>query len=142
MLGYCILIRGDLISWKSKKQNVVARLSAEVGYQAMALTTYKLICLKQLIQELQPCVLGPMEPVCGNQAALHIVSNLVFNERNKHIEIDCHFIWKKVVAKEISAIFVNSNNKLANMLTKSLQGPLRMSYISDKFCAYDIYAPV
>ena len=41
--GYCAFIRGNLISWKSKKQDVVARSSAEAEYRAMALTTYELI---------------------------------------------------------------------------------------------------
>ncbi|XP_031285987.1 uncharacterized protein LOC116144677 [Pistacia vera] len=47
--GFCVLIGGNLVSWKSKKQDVVARSSAEAEYHAMALATYELIWLKQLI---------------------------------------------------------------------------------------------
>ena len=47
------MIGGNLISWKSKKQSVVARSSAEAEYRAMALATCKLIWLKQLLQELK-----------------------------------------------------------------------------------------
>ena len=50
--GYRVFIRGNLISWKSKKHDVVARSSAEAEHQAMALGTCKLIWLKQLLQEL------------------------------------------------------------------------------------------
>ena len=35
--GYCIFIRVNLISYKSKKHDVVARSSAKAKYQAMAL---------------------------------------------------------------------------------------------------------
>ena len=51
--GYCVFIGGNLISWKSKKQDVVTKSSAEAEYRAMALVTCELIWLRQLLQELR-----------------------------------------------------------------------------------------
>ena len=41
--GYGVFIGGNLISRKSKKQDVVAKSSAEAEYRAMALATCKLM---------------------------------------------------------------------------------------------------
>ena len=119
-LGYCVFIGNNLISWKSKKHDVVAKSSAEVEYRAMALATYELILLKQLLQELRFRKDELIKLVCDNQAALHIASNPVFHEMTKHIEVDCHLIREKIASGCMTISFVNSGNQLANIFTKSL----------------------
>ena len=48
-----MFIGGNLIFWKGKKQDVVAKYSVEAKYRAMTLATCELIWLKHLLQELR-----------------------------------------------------------------------------------------
>lgn len=75
----------------------------------MDLNTCELIWLKQLLDELKFCKSKSMSLICDNHAALQIASNPVFHEGTKYIEIDCHFIRKKVLSGQIVTSFVNSS---------------------------------
>ncbi|XP_020242609.1 uncharacterized protein LOC109820827 [Asparagus officinalis] len=48
--GCCIFIGDNLVSWKSKKQSVVARSTAEVEYRVMTLGVTELLWLKNMLQ--------------------------------------------------------------------------------------------
>ena len=103
----------------------------------MALATCELIWLKHLLQKLRFGNDEQMKLICDNQAVLHISSNLIFHERTKHIEVDCHFIREKIAPRCMTTSFINSNDQLADILTKSLRVP-RIKYICDKLGTFDL----
>ena len=105
----------------------------------MTLAICELIWLKHLLQGLRFGKDEQMKLICDNQAALYISSNPVFRERTKHIEVDCHFIREKIALGCMTISFVNSNDQLADIFTKSLRGP-RIKYICVKLGALDLYA--
>ena len=106
----------------------------------MTLATCELIWLRHLLLELRFGKDEQMKLLCDNQVALHIVSNPVFHERTKHIEVNCHFIREKIVLGCMTTSFVNSSDQLVDVFTKSLRG-FRIKYICNKLGAFDLYAP-
>ena len=47
-----MFVGGNLVSWKSKKQTMVARSIAESEHRAMENTTCELVWLKHMMEEL------------------------------------------------------------------------------------------
>ena len=92
ILKGCMFVGGNLVTWKSKKQSVVARSSAEAEYRAMATATCEIIWIKSILKDLGFKTPNSIPLYCDNQAATYIASNHVFHERTKHTEVNCHFI--------------------------------------------------
>jgi len=120
--GYCVFVGGNLVSWRSKKQAVVARSTAEAEYRAMALSLCEMLWLKGLLEELQVLRNETMMLHCDNIAAINIANNPVQFDRTKHVEIDRFFIKEKLDGGVLKLKYVKSRGQLADCFTKGL-GP-------------------
>ena len=96
-----------------------------------------------LINYLKNCKFGDvtkMTLICKKQVALHISYNPVFHEKIKHIVIDCHFLWEKILVGDIKTKFIYSNDQLVDIFIKSLRRSI-IDYICNKLGTYDLEAP-
>ncbi|KAL5537677.1 hypothetical protein UlMin_043566 [Ulmus minor] len=73
--GFCVFMENSLVSWKSKKQHIVSRSSAEAEYRAMANTSCEITWLLALLKDFGIDHYAPALLFCDNQSTLHIVEN-------------------------------------------------------------------
>ncbi|KAA0025138.1 Retrovirus-related Pol polyprotein from transposon TNT 1-94 [Cucumis melo var. makuwa] len=72
--GYCTFVWGNLVTWRSKKQNVVSRSSAEAEYKAMSLGICEEIWLQKVLSDLHQECETPLKLFCDNKAAISIAN--------------------------------------------------------------------
>ena len=73
-----------LISWKSKKQDIVSRSSVEVEFCAIAQTASEVVWFRCLQADMGAYITTPTPLYAGNKNAIKIARNHVFHERTKH----------------------------------------------------------
>ncbi|WJZ97833.1 hypothetical protein VitviT2T_016408 [Vitis vinifera] len=138
--GYFTFVGGNLVTWRSKKQKVVALSSAEAEFRGMVKGICELIWLKKLLAEIGVAPSSKMNLFCDNTAAIAISHNPVQHDRTKYVEVDRNFIKQNLEEKIIQLPFVKSEDQLADVLTKAVS--TRNFYNSlDKLGIKDIYAP-
>ena len=128
--AYSLLLGDVAVSWRSKKQLVTSRSSAEAEYRALADASCEVIWFLNLLQELHIPVTDPVKMYCDNKAAVDLTANPVYHARTKHIELDCHFIREKITAGIVSVHQIPSLQNAADILTKGLSKVLHWSCAS------------
>ena len=75
--GYFTFVGGNVVTWRSKKQKVVALSSAEAEFRGMVKGLCELLWLKRLLEEIGYSFESPMNLFCDNKAAIEIAHNPV-----------------------------------------------------------------
>ena len=95
--GFAVFLGPNLLSWQAKKQATVSRSSTEAEYKALANTTTEVIWVQSLLDELGVPQTKVLVLWCDNIDATYLSANPVFHARIKHIEVNYHFVRKRVV---------------------------------------------
>ena len=137
--GYCTFLGGNLVTWRSKKQNVVARLSAELEFRAITQGSCELLWLKIILDDLRIKWDDPMKLYCDNKLAINIAHNPIQHDRTKHIEVDRHFMKEKLEEGVVCMSYVPSEHQLADILTKGFNSSMFHNLVF-KLGMEDIYS--
>ena len=117
--GYCFMLNdsGPMISWKCKKQPIVALSSCEAEYISMTHAIQEGLFLRQLLYDLLHINFKVYLGV-DNQGSIMLAQNPVNHQRSKHIDIRYHFIRDEIQKGIIDLFYVNTTCNPADMFTK------------------------
>ena len=122
--GFVFSMCGTPVSWRSKKQTVVAVSTCEAEYISLSSTSKEAIWLRRLVHDML-CDVNPEELAStvihsDNQGAIALAQNESINNRNKHIDIAYHYVRDVVRNKLIELKYLATTEMPADALTKPL----------------------
>jgi hypothetical protein len=127
--GWLFKVGGNLISWSSKKQSVIALSTAESEYMAAGSATQEAIWLKGLMEELKLFDVSKTISIYeDNEGCIALSKNPQDHKRTRHIQVKYHFLRSHVQDKTIAFPYIPTKDQLADMLTKGLTGPMLKNF--------------
>jgi len=118
--GHAFRVGIGVVTWSSKKQDLVALSSTEAEYIAAALAAREICWLRTFGHELGILHGSPTTLHIDNQSTIALTKDNKFHARTKHIDVRYHFIREAVNAGHISVRYIPTEDNLADILTKPL----------------------
>jgi hypothetical protein len=118
--GITFFLGGNIITWQSSKQKVVALSSCEAEYIAAATAACQGVWLARLVADMTGVETGAPELKVDNQSAIALSKNPVHHDRSKHIDTRFHYIRECTEENRIVLSYVSTEKQLADILTKAL----------------------
>jgi len=121
--GYIFLYKGGPVSWRSKKQSMVALSSTEAEYVAATEAAKE---LQWLISFLKGIMMGsecvfPMQMWGDNNGANSLTENPTYHSRTKHIDVRYRYVTELVEREILKVNYCNTKDMIADIFTKPLQ---------------------
>jgi len=129
--GYCFTLDGNLISWESRKQRLVAHATCEAEYISVTEVAKESLYLDQLIGKLFGCGEQTVTIYNDNQSAINLAFSHNFSARTKHMGVRKQFVRDCIESGDIELVYMPSKIMPADMLTKPLE-----KLLHEKCCRY------
>jgi hypothetical protein len=129
--GFLIYFDNSPISWKTTLQSRVALSTAEAEYRAATLATKEVVWIRRLLAELGFTQTSPTHLYEDNSACIKMVENPIVSERNKHMELDCHFVRDHHHLEAIKMVPIPTRLQKADLFTKNLGRVSFESFVFD-----------
>ncbi|GKC53730.1 ribonuclease H-like domain-containing protein [Tanacetum coccineum] len=122
--GYYVFLGDNLLTWSSKRQDMLPHSSDEAEYRGVTNAVAETSWIRILLRELHTPLFTATLVYYDNVSAVYMSANPVQHQRTKHIEIDIHFVCDKVAAGHVQVLHVPSRFQYADIFTKGLPYPL------------------
>ncbi|KAL5781140.1 hypothetical protein ACOSP7_006169 [Xanthoceras sorbifolium] len=96
--------------------------------------------IRGLLEDLKIHIPSPLKLYCYNKSAIAIAHNPILHDRTKHVEIDKHFIKKKIDSRQIWMPYLPTAEQMADIFTKGLPKK-QFEKLICKLAMEDIFKP-
>ncbi|KAE8240491.1 hypothetical protein A4X13_0g7775 [Tilletia indica] len=118
--GWVFLLYGCAVSWKSQLQKTTAWSTTEAEYMALFEAAREALWIRTFLGELGLPQTTATPLYCDNDAATTIANNRAAFGKSKHFDIKYHFTRQRVQRGELTVTRVDTDDNLADILTKVL----------------------
>jgi len=127
--AFVFLCSETVVSWKSKKQSLIALSTTEAEYVAASEESKEAVWLRRILSEIHRTFISDegsssttpsITLYIDNQAAIKLIKNPRFHERIKHIEIKRHYKRETYENGEILLQHTPTTENIADAMTKPL----------------------
>ena len=118
--GYVSMIGNSCISWRSKRQSIIALSSTEAEYVSLSYATQEVVWLRQLLSNIGFKQTEPTKLYEDNQGAIGLSKNPKLNSRTNHIDIKFHYVREGVETSIVNVQYCPTENMTADIFTKGL----------------------
>jgi hypothetical protein len=122
------MMNGGSISWKFRRQVSVALSTSEAEYMAASKVGKEILYLRVILRDVGYAQTAPTNMYEDNLACIAMSTNPVRRKSSRHIDIRVHFCRELYAAGVMKLIPLPTHLMVADVLTKSLLGPVLTQY--------------